>query len=382
MERADIAVIGAGVIGLSIAYHLALRDNSRRIIVIEREKFPGMGSTAQCTGGIRYQFSSRANIMLTKISMPCFLRFPAEMGYPIYFRQRGYLFLSARRESISVFGRNLSLLSEMDIPAEHVRPNQLAARYPFLKTDDLVGGAFCALDGYADPYGVCQGYLQQARRLGVKFYCEEEVTGVDLSGDEITGLTTTRRKVRCPVVVNAAGPHLPYIGGTGLVIPAGPYRRQVYVCSPVEGIPGSIPLVVDMDSGFYVHAEKNGTLLLGGTDRDSSPGLNTDVNWSLLDGFIEAATARIPTLAEGRLVRAYVGIRSLTPDYHGIMGQAPGIRGYYLAGGFAGNGFMHSPAIGQIMALLILDGECPLMDISPFSPDRFGKSNSREDNIF
>lgn len=382
MEHADITVIGAGVIGLSIAYNLAARDNSRKIIVIDREKFPGMGSTALCTGGIRYQFSSPANIMLTKISMPYFLRFPAEMGYPIYFRQRGYLFLSSRKENLPVFENNLSLLRDMGIPAEFIQPEELAGRYPFLKTEDLLGGTFCPLDGYADPYGVTQGYYKQARKLGVQFYCEEEVTRVDLSGDRVVGLLTTKRHITCPVVVNAAGPHLPYIEGTGLEIPARPFRRQVYVCSPVNGVPGSIPLVVDMDTGFYAHAEKNGTLLLGGTDRDTSPGFNTDVNWSLLDDFIGAATARIPVLAEGRLVRAYVGIRSLTPDYHGIIGQAPGIQGYYLAGGFAGNGFMHSPAIGVITAGLILDGGCELMDISPLAPDRFGNINLKENNIF
>lgn len=205
---------------------------------------------------------------------------------------------------------------------------------------------------------------------------------MDISGGRAAGVTTSKREISCPVVVNAAGPHLPYIEGTGVEIPARPYRRQVYVCSPVKGIPGSIPLVVDMDSGFYVHAEKSGTLLLGGTDRDTSPGLNTNVDWSLLDGFIDAATARIPALAEGRLVRAYVGIRSLTPDYHGIIGQVSGIEGYYAVGGFAGNGFMHSPAIGLITSQIILDGGCGLLDISPLSPERFGKYGVKENNIF
>lgn len=170
-----MAIIGAGVIGLSIAYNLAVRDKSKKITVIEREIFPGMGSTSHCTGGIRHQFSSRTNIMLTKISMPYFLRFAADMDYPIYFRQRGYLFLSANRENLSVFESNLSLLDEMEIPAEFLRPDELARKYPFLKSDDLIGGTFCDLDGYADPYGVTQGYFKQSRKMGVTFYCGEEV---------------------------------------------------------------------------------------------------------------------------------------------------------------------------------------------------------------
>ncbi|MCL6477964.1 MAG: FAD-binding oxidoreductase [Peptococcaceae bacterium] len=380
MKTFDVVVVGAGVIGLSIAYHLSLRGHLK-IAVIEKEKFPCMGSTAYCTGGIRHQFSNPVNVAMTKISLPYFMGFENDMGYPIHFRHRGYLFVSADPCRLTQFRENLALLKSFDIPAEFMTGEELATRYPFINCADLAGGTFCPLDAYADPYGVTMGYFQQARKRGVEVFFREEVSGLEVAGGGIKGVITPAGRIYCPVVVNAAGPHLPEIGKTvGVDIPARPFKRQVYVCSPLEGIPGDAPLVVDMDTGFYLHAEKNGTLILGGTDRDSHPGMDTAVNWPLLDGFIESAVRRIPLLQEGKLVKAFVGIRSLTPDYLGILGEHPALRGFFVAGGFAGNGFMHAPAIGLIAAQLITEGRCDLLDTAPLSPARLYTES--EKNIF
>jgi len=380
LKNYDVVIVGAGVIGLSIAYHLASLGKLK-IAVIEKEKFPGMGSTAYCTGGVRHQFSNPTNVALTRLSLPFLKRFEEEMDYPIYFSHRGYLFVSADPDHLAQFEKIMAILKEFDIPVELLPPEELAARYPYLRTEDLVGGTICPLDGYADPYGVTMGFFRQARRLGVEVYFSEQVTGVEIAGGRVTGVSTTAGNISCPVLVNAAGPHLPEVGSlAGLDIPAWPYRRQVYVCAPVKGIPGEAPLVVDMESGFYMHTEKSGTMLLGGTDKDTAPGLDSSVDWSLLEGFIHSAVRRIPGLEEGRLMRAYVGIRSLTPDYLGMIGEHPDLRGFFIAGGFAGNGFMHSPAIGLITAQLITEGRCRLLDLSPLSPGRL--SGDKEKNVF
>ncbi|MFZ5646620.1 MAG: NAD(P)/FAD-dependent oxidoreductase [Bacillota bacterium] len=380
MRNYDVVIAGAGVIGLSIAYHLSLTEKLK-IAVIEREKTPCMGSTAYCTGGIRHQFSNATNVALTKISLPYFRRFSGEMEYPIYFRQRGYLFLTADPDKVQQFHQNLGILKDYDIPGQFLDPREVAEMCPYINTSDLAGGTFCPLDGYADPYGVSMGFFKQARKRGVDAFFCEEITGIEVSGGSINGVTTTAGKIYCRVLVNAAGPHLPDIGRlAGVEIPARPYRRQVYVCQPLDGIPGDAPLVVDMDSGFYLHTEKSGTMLLGGTDKDAHPGMDTAVNWSLLDGFIESAVKRIPRLSDGKLSKAYVGIRSLTPDYLGIVGEHPAVKGFFIAGGFAGNGFMHSPAIGLITSQLIAEGRCGLLDTEPLSPARL--YGDRERNIF
>ncbi|MEW5952938.1 MAG: FAD-dependent oxidoreductase [Bacillota bacterium] len=382
MKKADILIIGAGVIGLSIAYHLAAAGKGLKIIVFEKEKFPGMGSTAQCTGGIRHQFSSRVNIQMTVISLEHFRNFNSQMDYPIYLRQRGYLFTTARGDRLAEFHAMLSVMKEMGIPASFLTPEHLTRDYPFLHTGDLKGATYCPLDGYADPYGVIQGYLQQARKRGVEVRCNEAVTGILTSGREALGLTATGGEWQAAAIINAAGPDFNRVSSlAGLSIPALPYRRQVYVCEPMAQLPAAIPLVVDLDTGFYIHAEKNGTLLLGGTDGATSPGRDTNVDWNQLDDFIEKATARIPCLQEARLRKAYVGIRSMTPDYRGVLGPS-GLKGFFLAGGFGGTGFMHAPAIGQITSQLLLEETCNIEGIASLSPERFNKTAGAETTVF
>lgn len=380
-KTADVIIVGAGVIGLSTAYHLAYKNKNLRIVILEKEKFHGAGSTAQCTGGIRHQFTNPFNIQLTQISYPYFIRFAAEMQYPIYFRRRGYLFVTAREQRWAILKEMHNQMERLAVPAELPAPEEIAARHPFMRTGDLLGGSYCPLDAYADPYGVMEGYFKQCRRLGVEVLCSTEADAVIVQNGAVKGVQAGREKIHAPVVINAAGPHLHLVArSAGLDIPAAPYRRQVYVCAPMPDIPPDIPLIVDLDTGFYIHAEKNGILLLGGTDRDSAPGLDTMVDRSRLEDFIEAATARIPVLEEAQITRVYAGIRSLTPDGLGILGETQ-IKGFYCAGGFGGSGFMHAPAIGLITACLVL-GEKPPLDPAPLSPNRFKNARLAENALF
>jgi len=380
-KTADVLIIGAGVIGLSIAYHLARKQTGLHIVVLEKEKMHGAGSTAQCTGGIRHQFTNPLNIQLTKISYPYFLRFAAEMQYPIYFRKNGYLLLTGSATRLQALREMNERLADLNIAAELLPPDEIARRYPFLHTGDLLGGSFCPLDAYADPYGVVEGYYRQCRRLGVEVLYGTQVDGIITGSGEVKGVRAGGADFYAPVVVNAAGPHLHLVARlAGVDIPAAPFRRQVYVCAPLPAVPPGIPLIADLDTGFYLHVEKNGILLLGGTDRDTSPGLQPAVDRSLLPFFVEKATARIPALEEGQITRIYAGIRSLTPDGLGILGETE-VSGFYCAGGFGGNGFMHAPAIGMITACLVL-GEKPPLDPSPLSPGRFMSTSLADKALF
>ncbi len=377
----DIIIIGAGVAGLSIAYHLVQRNKKLRITVLEKEKFHGAGATAQCTGGIRHQFTNPVNIQLTKISYPHFLRFASEMQYPIYFRKNGYLFVTTSAQRMQSLQEMEQLLQESGVAVELLDPGELARRYPYLKTGDLHGGSFCPLDAYADPHGVTEGYYKQCRRMGVEVLCNSPVEKVMVANGEVKGVRAGDQLLEAPVVINAAGPYLHLVARlAGIDLPAEPRRRQVYVCAPMPGVPPGIPLTVDLDTGFYIHAEKNGILLLGGTDRNCPPGLDAAVDRSLLPGFIEAATTRIPALEEAQITRIYAGLRSVTPDGLGILGETE-VRGFYCVGGFGGSGFMHAPAVGIITACLVL-GEKPPLDLAPLSPNRFNDNKTREDNLF
>ena len=367
---ADVIIIGAGVIGLSTAYNLAAKNPGLSIVLLEKEKFHGAGSTAQCTGGIRHQFTHPLNILLTQISYPFFQRFTADMDYPVYFRRRGYLFVTGESAKFASLLAMKAALDRLEVPAELVTPGDIAKRYPFLQTEDLTGGSYCRLDAYADPYGVMEGYYRQCRRLGVKLLCNTEVDSLIIRNGHIEGVKADGFEAWAPVVVNAAGPHLHLVARlAGLELPAAPYRRQVHVCAPMQQLPRDIPLIVDLDTGFYMHMERNGILLLGGTDRQSSPGLDPVVDRSTLFAFTEAATKRIPVLEDAEITGIYAGIRSLTPDGLGILGETA-LQGFYCLGGFGGNGFMHAPAVGLIAASLIL-GTNPPVDPAPLSPQRF-----------
>ncbi len=367
-----MVIIGAGVIGLSIAYHLAVSDSSLKIIVVEREKFPGMGSTAQCMGNISHQFPIRINIEMTRISLPYFKRFNAEMRYPIYLRQRGGLSLTARPERLAELKKTMSLLNKLDIPAELLSPSEIKKRHPFIHAGNLAGGIFCVLDSYADPHGVIQGYFKQARKREVEVSTSEAVLAIQNARGRVESVQTEKRRIAAGIVINAAGSRFAEVAAmAGVNLPAGLYRSQVYVCEPVPAIAPGIPMIVDIDTGFFIHAEKSGTLISGGTDLDNYPGWDTAVNRSLLDDFIEAAVHRVPPMQATGLMRVYVGTRCLTPDYHGILGEVETIKGFYCAGGFNNHGFMHAPAIGLITAQLIWKGYTSLVNISPLSPNRF-----------
>jgi len=152
----------------------------------------------------------------------------------------------------------------------------------------------------------------------------------------------------------------------------------------VPGLEDGIPLTVDLDSGWYLHREKNGLLLLGGTDRDTHPGFSVAVDWGGLETVAEAGLRRVPLLEKARISRAYAGLRTLTPDYHAILGPDPGVAGLYHACGFCGHGFMHAPAAGRALAELIALREAgakditPGVDITPLSPARFRDPSRRE----
>lgn len=371
MDAADVLIIGGGIAGLSIAYHLA-RRGARGIVVLERAGQVGTGSTAKATGGIRHQFSTEINVRLTQLSLPEFEHFEDELGEPIDFVQHGYLFVTAREERAEVMRAGLELQQRLGVPSRWVTPAEAAALFPDLRVDDLVGGTFCAQDGSASPYGAVQGYLRRCRDLGVRVQTNQEAIGIEVAGSRVRAVRTPSASFATPIVVDAAGPHARAVAAmVGVDLPAHPYRRQVFVMAPVDGLSRGVPLTVDLDTEWYLHQDRSGSLYMGGTDKDTRPGLEEVVDWDGFDAVAGAALRRVPRTHEARLVRAYAGIRTLTPDLHAILGPVPGVQGFYCANGFSGHGFMHAPAVGRLLAEEILDGRATSLDMTPLALTRF-----------
>jgi sarcosine oxidase subunit beta len=367
-RAADVAIVGAGCIGASIAFHLARAGV--RAVVFEREKMAGIGSTGHCAGGVRQQFSTRVNVLLSKASVRALERFADEVGSDPGFDQCGYLFCLADEASWARFREQLLLWQSLDVAARALTPADVAALVPELRTDDLRGATFCPTDGIADPHLVTQGYVAAARRLGATFLFEAPVTGVRVAGGAVRGVITEGGETAAPVIVNAAGPYAAEIGRmAGVEIPVQPVRRQMFTTQPLPWLNPNFPMVVDMKSGAYLHRESGG-LLVGLADRDEPPSFNTNIDFEFRDRVFEKAMERVPRLEEAEYRAGWAGLYEITPDHNAILGAVPERAGFFCANGFSGHGFMHSPAVGEVLSALVR-GEPSPIDVSALSIERF-----------
>ena len=258
----QVVVIGAGVVGASVAYHLALRG-CRDVLVLEKEETEVSGSTARSAAGVRHQFSSATNILLSRYSIEKLRVFDEEVGGHAELHQVGYLFLVNDEETWEQYKRNVALQRELGVRVELLTPEEAARFVPRMRTDDLIGATFGPDDGYCDPYGIALGYLRAAQRLGVRLQRATAVTGFEIIGGRVAGVHTTQGPIACEMVVNAAGPWAGQVAAmAGLDLPVRPYRRNIYMTTPFPQIPGPIPLTIDVGSGFYMRHE-GASILMG-----------------------------------------------------------------------------------------------------------------------
>jgi sarcosine oxidase subunit beta len=366
--------------GASVAYHLARRGITD-VVVIEREKMLGTGSTGRNAGGVRHQFSNDANIRLSIESIGLLERFVDEVGYTIDFHQDGYLFLLSAQASVETFQKNVSLQRSLGVDVQWLCADEAERLAPGLKADGVIGATFCQRDGIADPNGVTMGFAQSARAAGVVVERETEVTGIETTGGRIAAVTTSQGRIDTPAVVNAAGPYARAIGRlAGVDVPVDPYRRHIFIAAfdapgssaaPVR-VPASKIMVIDFETTFYFHREGAG-LLFGMGDPKEPSTFDTTVRWDFLPEVTEAAVQRLPALAEASISHAWAGLYEMSPDANPIIGAVADLPGFFLINGFSGHGFQHSPAAGRILADVVA-GRDPLFDLAPFALERFART--------
>jgi sarcosine oxidase subunit beta len=375
---APVVVIGAGCIGTSIAYELG-RRGVKGVVVVEKELFAGTGSTAKAAGGIRAQFSTPHNVRLSMMSIARFKVFAEEMDTdPVYFPV-GYLFLLGDEASWATFQKQAEMQRSLGLPVQTLTPADAQRIVPELYVDDLLGATFCLEDGLGDPDGVTQAYVAQARRLGAVFRFGERATGLVMDGSRVTGVRTVNGTISTPMVVNAVGPHAHEVGEwAGIDVPVVPVRRHCFVTEPLPMARKDLPMIVDMTTGVYMHRESGG-MLLGYANPEEPVGFNTAVNPDMLDRMIEPAMHRVPALeeAEVKTSKGWAGLYETTPDHNSILGPPQAVQGLMLANGFSGHGFMHAPAVGQLISEWIVDGK-PSLDLSPLRLERFAGRTGAE----
>ena len=367
-RTADIVIIGAGAIGSSIAYHLG-RRGVRDVVVLERETI-GSGSTSKAAGGIRVQFSTRVEIEFSLRGMAFWKRFEDEMGVPCDFRQEGYLFVLTSESDVARYTRNVELQRSMGADVRMIAPDDARALVPGLCVDDALAAVWGPADGYASPNDVVQAYAARARERGVRFIEETPVTGIELDGRKVSAVQTPAGRIGTRLVINAAGPQAPLVGKmVGLDLPVDPRRRHIFVTDSFPGIKHPIPLVTDTGTGFYCRSEQ-GAVLMSPGDIGARTEYEASVDWSVLEQTVEKAVKRMPALEHAQIRHAWAGLRPLTPDGRGILDWAPGLVGLYLAIGFCGHGFQHSPVAGEMVADELTTGRTSL-DLTDLRLGRF-----------
>lgn len=377
---ADTVIIGGGVMGASIAYHLALRGQNN-IVLLEKDEFFGQGATGRCAGGVRYQFATDVNIRLSLQSLPMLELFEDETGQAIDYRQCGYLFVLTQPADVEVFKRNVALQNQLGVGTIWLDGDEIRRRLPLMRLGDVIAGTFNPKDGLVDPNGVVMGYIRSAQRMGVQALTGIEVIGLKVNGDKIEGVETSTGFISTPVVFNAAGPWAGLVGHmAGVDIPITPLRRQMFTTTPLPEIPPDFPFVIDFAQSLYFHRESQG-LLIGMSNPDEKPGFDQNVDPEFELTNLDAATARLPLLERAGLASHWAGLYEITPDAHPIYGRTP-VDGFFACTGFSGHGFMHGPISGKLMAEILLDGVAHSVDISMLDLARFEEGRLiREYNV-
>lgn len=385
MQTAEVVIVGGGVVGASVAYHLALRG-CRDVVVLERGARVGEGSTGRATGGFRAQFGTRVNVLLSMLSREKLLRFRDETGVDPGFSQCGYVFVACSEEELA------ALVSAQDVQREcgltearAVNTDEVARLNPAVNTEGVRGGVFCPSDGFIRPLEILRGYTEAAARMGVRFERGVEVEGFRKNEvGAIESVRTSRGEFAAHRFVNAAGAWAGEVGRmAGVGVPVTPLRRQVAITGTCELLPEEMPMTIFVGDGFHLRVRDGRVLLLWPDEPRNLDPFQTNVEDEWVAEVVRRARERVPCLKDVEVERGacWAGLYEMSPDRHAILGRAEGLENFYLANGSSGHGVMHSPALGQLLSEIILDGEANTLDVSSLRPSRFdeGEPNKGPD---
>ena len=343
---ADVVVIGAGVIGCSVAYHLAARG-VRNVKVVDRAADSTTGSTPRATGGFRCQFGTEVNVRLSMLSREKLLRFEDEIGVDSGYRQYGYLFMARTQHELDELIAAQRVQHACGLTeARTIDGDEIRRLNPAVEDDSLIGGTFCPTDGFIVAMKILRGYAEAAKRLGVQFEYNTTVTKFD----------------RAVTYVNAAGAWAADVSD----VPVTPLRRRAACTIPTDVLPGNMPMTIWAGDGFHVRVREGRVMLVW---PDNPP--NDDV-W--METVRRWAHDRIPVLRDVPIdpEHCWQGFYEMSPDRHAILGRDPQRKNVFLANGSSGHGVMHAPAIGQLVAEMIVDGNTSI-DVRALRPSRFAE---------
>lgn len=381
MHTADVVLIGGGIVGSSIAYHL-VAAGCKNVLVIERETAQGKGSTGKSMGGVRAQFSTPVNIQMSLYSIPFYASFEERLGLPCDYRPQGYLFCATDENHLAYLRANYEKQVAMGLKnVQLIAGGEIRSLFPQLRSDDIVGGSFCSTDGFVDPYSAMISFMTWAADHGATLWKNATVAGIARNTNSNGGsfeVTTSRGTVSTRTVVNCAGAWAaPIAKMVGIDLPVEPLRRMLVPTEPFDQFPHTAPMIIDMSTGFHFRPEGRG-FLLAWNDPEETPGYKMDFDPAFIEKILTRAADRVPAFENVAVnpKRAWAGLYEMTPDHHPILGESPDVPGFFFANGFSGHGVMHAPATGKILSDLILTGTTHLIDASLLDFSRFAEGRA------
>ena len=377
-DRAEVVIIGGGVMGASAAFHLA-EAGVTDVVLLEADQL-SCGSTSKSAGGVRLQFSDEINIALALRSMDAFERFGERPGAEIGLQQVGYLFLLTDPDDVAVFERNTALQNAMGVPSRMISAGEAGKLSTLAHVDDVLAASICMRDGHATPDAVVLGYANAARAMGASVATQCPVTGIDVVDDAITAVHTSRGSVSSSTVICTAGAWSPRIAAmAGVDLPVQPVARPIWYTEPMPGRPAHVPMTIDFTTGFYFHTEGPG-LLFGMADPDQPAGFDSPMRADWLEVVGEVVAHRAPSLLDVGIAGGWHGFYETTPDHNALIGESAAVSRFIYATGFSGHGFLMGPAVGEVLRDLVM-GHAPAVDVSGFDVERFKGATRPEHNI-
>jgi sarcosine oxidase subunit beta len=373
-SSADIVILGAGVVGTSIAFHLARRKPGR-IVLLEQEQV-AFGGSGRSSALIRMHYSFPPEVQLAAKSLEIFQRWQEIVGTKGDFRKTGFIRIVQPNE-IDRLRANVSMQRELGINTSVVSRAELQEIEPDWNFDDVEFAAYEPDSGYGDGAGVASDFLMAAREMGVEYFPGVRVEKFLTQKDQVEGVKTNSGNLSSRTVISAIGPwSVPLFEAVGIHLPIQTEYHQVGFLRNPPVLRPSCCACIDSVINLYYRSETGGLTLVGGFygprgfDPDQFP--QTASQETLLEMAL-TLSKRIPALEDASIFRGVTGLYDVSPDARPLLGETKEIRGLYVAVGFTGMGFKISPAVGLTFSELVLDGKATTVDLHPFRPSRFAE---------
>jgi sarcosine oxidase subunit beta len=389
-KSADIVIIGGGIIGTSIAYHLA-QSGTKNIILLEKDLL-GSGATGKAAGLTIRQWTTELDIALVNGSLEIYNGLP---GIESAFRQTGLVYLASTSDDEKHLAQSELLIKKAGVEYRRWDKAAIKKNLPWMATDIFTAGLYTPEDGYIDPYQIVSAFASLARKKGVEFWEKTEAIAIDISNNKVRGIKTSQGYISSPCIINASGAWAKKVGAfAGLKLPLKPYRTQIAVLcqsgataterrmavlKPKHKLPNNFTAVYDMAKNVYFHEETGGLLLAGDgtTETEENPDqYKQRGDDKFLSEIADKISSLIPGMSEAGVAKSWAGLCMATPDRMPVLGPIKDLEGFWLAGGDNGYGFMRAGMLGKLLAE-IMRGTKPSLNISLLSPERFaGKEYS------